>query len=103
MPLEHKVYFQQQPLESFKSFVWKLKGQLFLRLHGTNTDFKPPADLYIEPVYIPLISWNRDGNLLFIDIHWLWRETCRTIVFSKFYPYFWTGTTDQIKLQDIED
>jgi hypothetical protein len=103
MQFQHHVYYQRKFLNAFRSFIWHRKGELFVRLHGANHDFRPPSDLYIEPVYIPFLSWKKDGGHLYVDIRWLWNTRCRTLLFMSHPPFFWTGTSDQVKLEEMAE
>lgn len=99
-----KIYINRFEKKEYPNFLRRLGTSHFLKLHGfnINTYYEQAEIEDVDPVYIPLFKYIREGGQLIIDIH-LWREQCISIVLMGVPPYIYIAKSSEIRLDYEEE
>jgi hypothetical protein len=95
-----KIFIHGRLDTEYKDFVWNSGDHYLLSLYGIGIDARNESDVYVEPIYTPRITINREsGTLITIRI---WKLLYWNFLFMEIYPYFKFYKTDAVRL-DIEE
>ena len=94
-----EIFINKLPRDRF-SWFRKIKSMLMPRLYGVNVVSKDP-DTLVEPIYTPFISWEVQGNQLWINLTF-WRGVSAIVILYNTPPFIWIGRSTGIVLEEVE-
>jgi hypothetical protein len=97
-----KIFDTGLPIDQYKDFIWRRGDRFLLKLHGINFNLQA-RDLYVEPVYLPLFQYQKDGGQMILDVRLGWTEDCWTIILMQVFPYVWIGHSKHIRLDPLDE
>ena len=98
-----KIYHSSHEVDVYTRFKRRIGKGFLARLIGINIDVNPPRDIYVEPVYLPLITIDNSGGQFIMEVHWGWRAEATVIILMKMFPYIWIRNTKNLSLEYKDD
>jgi hypothetical protein len=89
-----KIFLDRVQIKNYKLYKSK-KGRVLNRLHGINITGN---DIQVEPVYLPLMSIEKEGGIILIEIS-LGKPLLLVVLYQRF-PYIHFERINAIKLED---
>ena len=85
-----EIYFKGKLIDRLHKFFIKKDNTLFQWLRGVNVEGGENGDIYVDPIYMPLLTVKLEGRILFIDLA---RKDGNflTIVLYPRFPFIWIG------------
>jgi hypothetical protein len=91
------IYSDRVHIASMRNIRWYRAGHFMSRLVGINIVQKDDQ-VNVEPVYLPVIAVDREGNLTFVTLSW--NKPKFLIVLLPYRPFVHIERTDVINLED---
>ena len=84
-----EIYSKGKLVKKMKRFFVKKDNSFFVSLRGINIEGEGDT-IYVDELYMPLLTVKLEGSMLFIDIAKP-DGSFLTIIFSKVFPYVYIG------------
>ncbi len=94
------IYFDQVPMEMIPKRRWKMDRHHLLKLTGVNVSVG--TKVVAEPVYLPLYSWEKDGNVAAFDWYG-WGTKPTSMFFLPQWPFVWMIPNGEVRFTSSED
>ena len=98
-----KIYHSAHEVDTYSWFKRRVRNGFLAKLIGINIDINPPRDIYVEPVYLPLIKIDLSAGQAILEVHWGWRAEATVVILMKVFPYIWITNTKNLSLEYDED
>jgi hypothetical protein len=95
------IYVDRVPNGEYQDFILRRGDSYFMRLHGVNVNVQD-GTVYVEPVYLPLLTISNDDGQLFIQVN-TGKQDFVCIYLTRYFPFVTVFQSHAIQLENEED